>query len=144
MKLFVVLLLFSSLTLGAEKHFGDVLVSEVTSIYDADTFRVNIRGWPDLIGKNISIRVLGVDAPEIRGKCIAEKKAARRAKQFTVEMLRTAKTIELKNIKRGKYFRILAEVYIDGKNLAESLISAQQGRPYDGGKRLGWCNQKAG
>ena len=85
------------------------------------------------------MRVLGVDAPEIRGKCQSEKVKARLAKQFTVHALRSAKTIELRNIQRGKYFRILADVFVDGKNLADSLIKAGHARKYDGGKRLGWC-----
>ena len=42
-------------------------------------------------------------------------------------------------MQRGKYFRILADVYIDGKNLADDLIKAGHARSYDGGKRLGWC-----
>ncbi|RDH84025.1 MAG: nuclease [endosymbiont of Galathealinum brachiosum] len=140
MKFLVVLfMLVSSAALAADKHFGDVVVSEVTSIYDADTFKVNIKGWPDVIGKRISVRVLGVDAPEIRGKCTSEKTAARLAKQFTVQFLRSGSYIELRNIKRGKYFRILADVFVDDQNLAKALIMAKHGRPYNGGKRQGWC-----
>lgn len=120
-------------------EYGRVTVDEVRSIYDADTFRVTINDWPDIIGKSMSIRVLGVDAPEMRGKCQSEKLAARRAKQHTVELLRSAKVIELTNMKRGKYFRILANVMIDGKSLATSLINNGLARPYDGGKRGGWC-----
>lgn len=137
----VLSVLMVSIVQAADKRFGDVMVSEVTSIYDADTFRVNIKGWPDIIGQHMSIRVLGVDAPEIRGKCEAEKIAARKAKQFTVQALRAAHAIELRNIKRGKYFRILADVYIDGKSLAQALISANHARVYDGGARAGWCVQ---
>lgn len=124
---------------ASDENYGSVTVSEVTSIYDADTFRANIDGWPSVIGKRISIRVNGVDAPEIRGKCAKEKAGARAAKQHTVAMLRSAKTIELRNIRRGKYFRLLADVYMDGKNLARSLIDAGLARPYHGGKRLSWC-----
>lgn len=139
---FVVLfftLFLSSVVLAANKQFGDVVVSEVTSIYDADTFRVTIKGWPDIIGERMSVRVLGVDAPEIRGKCESEKLAARRAKQFTVNALRSATKVELRDIQRGKYFRILANVYVDGQNLAEALIQAKHGRAYNGGSRDGWC-----
>jgi len=124
----------------SEKHYGHVTVSEITSIYDADTFRVNIKDYPPIVGERVSIRVNGVDAPEIRGKCEYEKMAAREAKQFTVKALRSAKTVELRNIRRGKYFRILADVYTDGKNLAEGLIESGHARVYDGGKRLDWCN----
>ena len=94
---------------------------------------------PSIAGERIPVRVLGVDAPELRGKCESEKIKARQAKQFTVHTLRTAKTIELRNMQRGKYFRILADVYIDGMSLADSLIKAGHVRVYEGGKRLGWC-----
>ncbi|MCX4027487.1 thermonuclease family protein [Endozoicomonas sp. SM1973] len=122
-----------------DKEFGTAVVKEVTSIYDGDTFRVNIKGWPNIVGERISIRVKGVDTPEIRGQCEKEKKLARKAKQHTVSLLRSAKKIELRNMQRGKYFRILANVYIDGKSLTDSLIKAKLARPYDGGKRQGWC-----
>ncbi|ABM04288.1 nuclease (SNase domain protein) [Psychromonas ingrahamii 37] len=143
-KLLLFVLLITPLSLFAKpKNYGSVLVVEVTSIYDADTFRVNINDWPSLIGENVRIRVNGVDAPEIRGKCDSEKKGARLAKQFTVGKLRNAKTIELRNMQRGKYFRILADVYVDGKNLTELLITAKLARPYDGGKRKGWCDNSS-
>ena len=100
---------------------------------------MNINTWPDIIGQGISIRVLGIDAPEIRGKCKAEKQAALRAKKFTVSVLHNARRIELRNIKRGKYFRILADVWVDGKRLSQALIKAGHARVYKGGKRLGWC-----
>ncbi|HED35283.1 MAG TPA: thermonuclease family protein [Gammaproteobacteria bacterium] len=122
------------------KEYGSVIVSEITSVYDADTFRANIAGYPAIAGVRVPIRVLGVDAPEIRGKCESEKLAARQAKQFTVEHLRSAKVVELRNMQRGKYFRILAAVYIDGENLAHLLIKSGHGRAYDGGKRQGWCD----
>lgn len=133
------MLFLSSVVFAADKQFGDVVVSEITSIYDADTFRVTIKGWPNIIGERMSVRVMGVDAPEIRGKCESEKQAARRAKQFTVDALRSAKKVELRDIQRGKYFRILANVYVDGENLAQALIQANHGRAYKGGTRDGWC-----
>ena len=85
--------------------------------------------------------MLGVDTPEMRGKCQSEKLAARRAKQHTVALLRSAKVIELTNMQRGKYFRILANVIIDGKSLGDSLVSNGLARIYDGGKRGGWCDE---
>jgi micrococcal nuclease len=140
-RILITLLLLAPLgAKAAEETYGSVTISEVTSIYDADTFRANIPGWPSVVGKRISIRVNGVDAPEIRGKCAREKAGARAAKQHTVAMLRGARSIELRNIRRGKYFRLLADVYTDGKNLAQSLIQAGLARPYHGGRRKGWCD----
>ena len=122
-------------------EYGNATVSEVRTIYDGDSFRVNINGWPDIIGKSVPIRMLGVDTPEMRGKCEAEKILARQAKQHTVALLRSGKVIELKNTQRGKYFRILANVIIDGESLADSLVSNGLARRYDGGKRDGWCDE---
>ena len=136
---FILLLLIPPTSIAQDKQYGSVIVSEVTSIYDADTFRVNIKGYPSIAGERIPIRILGIDAPELRGKCESEKIAARKAKQYTVKALRTAKMIELKDIQRGKYFRILAHVYVDGKSLGNELIKAGHARVYDGGKRGGWC-----
>lgn len=133
-----------SFTLNAEsisnKNYGTVTVSQVTSIYDGDTFRATIKEYPEIVGYRIGIRINGVDTPEMRGKCQKEKKLAREAKQFTVSKLREAKKIELRNMKRGKYFRIVSDVYVDGKNLAQMLIDNDLAVIYDGGhKAKDWC-----
>lgn len=51
---------------ATSKIFGLVKVPEVVSIYDADTFRANIEGWPPIFGERVSIRGNGIDEPEIR------------------------------------------------------------------------------
>jgi micrococcal nuclease len=60
-----VLSIVLSITVHAEslknKIFGNAIVKEVISIYDADTFRANIKDWPDIIGYRMSIRLNGVD-----------------------------------------------------------------------------------
>ncbi len=120
--------------------FGTLKVSEVTSIYDGDTFRANLSNLHPLISKRIGIRVSGIDTPEMRGKCDKEKKLAREAKQFTVNFLRFSSDIELRNVKRGKYFRIVADVYGDNKSLTKALLSNGLGVPYSGNKKTkNWC-----
>lgn len=136
----IVCVFIPSQVVAGDQQYGDIKISDVTSIYDADTFRVNIASWPEIIGKRVPVRVLGIDAPEIRGKCETEKKMARQAKQFTVAALRNGKEIVLHDIQRGKYFRILARVSIDGQDLGRQLIQAGLARVYDGGTRQGWCN----
>jgi len=133
-----------SLSLNAEslsnKNYGAVTVSEVTSIYDGDTFRANIKEYPGLVGHRMGIRINGIDTPEMRGKCQKEKDLAKKAKQFTVAQLRKADKIELHNMKRGKYFRIVADVFVDGNNLAQMLIENDLAVIYDGGhKAKDWC-----
>ena len=137
--LLCVLLLVVCCYAGDPKTYGDVLVDGITSIYDGDTFRCTIKDYPPIIGERIGVRVYGIDTPELRDKCEEVKEKARAAKQFTVSMLRSAKKIELRNLRRDKYFRILAEVYVDGKSLAQELIKAGHAKPYDGGTKADWA-----
>jgi endonuclease YncB( thermonuclease family) len=118
----------------------DIPNVEFVRCYDADTCRFNIKGYPDLIGKDIPIRVNGIDAPEIRGKCQKEKDLAIRARDFTISFLRSGSNIELRKPQRGKYFRIVADVYVDGVNLADRLLEANLAIVYTGNKKnKDWC-----
>lgn len=107
--------------------YGYAMVERVTSIYDGDTFRADIQGWPAVVGSRVPVRLAGADTPEMRGKCDREKQLARQAKQFTVAKLRNAETIELRHLGRGKYFRLVAEVWIDGQRLGPQLIGQGAG-----------------
>ena len=135
--LFICILIFISYNVRAD--YNNIIVDKVVSVYDADSFFITQRNWPEIVGKRIGVRVNGVDSPEIRGKCKQEKEWAKVAKMYTFNALKNARYVELKDVQRGKYFRILATVYIDNINLADSLIAAGLGRAYNGGKRGGWC-----
>lgn len=125
----------------AAKEYGNVIVSRVGTVIDGDSFKVDIDSWPEIVGKGITVRIGGIDTPEMRGKCDEEKLLARKAKQFTVEALRSAQVVELRNIKRGKYFRIIADVYLDGRSLSEKLMKSWLARVYQPIKsRKSWCN----
>ena len=75
---------------AASKTYGTVVVSQLVSVYDGDTFKVNIDGWPDIVGKKISIRIYGIDTPEIRGTKGIVKKLALGAKRVATFYLMAA------------------------------------------------------
>jgi len=138
----VLILAVLALTLSSEAkpQYGSLSVSKVNSVYDGDTFRVDIDALPPIIGKNIRIRVNGVDTPEIRGKCQYEKDLAVKARDFVQDKLTNAKHINLINVQRGKYFRIVAHVLIDDISLSQLLLDNQLAYEYTGGKKNSWCN----
>jgi len=114
--------------------------------YDGDTITVNIPGVHPLLGHEISVRVQGVDAPEIRGaRCPEERTLALKAKQFVHDLLTQAHSIVLENVKRGKYFRLVAAVRVDGRDLSTLLLENHLAVPYNGGPRSGnaavWCSR---
>ena len=113
---------------------------DVLYVYDGDSIKVNIHGWPEIVGKNIMVRLKGVDTPEIRGaKCEQEKHLAKQAKAATQEFVSSG-GVTIVNIKRGKYFRLIADVYVGDESLANNLISQGLAREYNGGKRRGRCS----
>lgn len=89
------------------KQFGNVYVSQVVSVYDADTFRVNLQNFPDIAGKNMPIRVNGVDAPEIRGKCTYEKALAKKRKPLHKPYCSMLKKLSLKTCNGVSIFALL-------------------------------------
>jgi endonuclease YncB( thermonuclease family) len=125
--------------------YPDMIVSDIISVYDGDTMRVNLtspKGLPDLISKNVSIRFDGIDTPEIRGNSRRLTKIAKEAKAYTEKRLREGNIIILTRVQRGKYFRILAEVEVDGSNLNQELLDKGLAKPYFGGSKIGlWDNR---
>lgn len=109
--------------------------------YDADTVTFDVPNVHPLLGKKINIRVSGVDTPEVRTKNSCEKEKARNAKKLVANLLKNAKRIDLTNIQRGKYFRVVADVLIDGKSLSDYLLKNGLAYSYDGGtkKKINWC-----
>ena len=105
---------------------------EIVSIYDGDTFKIDLAGVHPLFGDDVSVRLFGVDTPEIRGSEDRVKVLAEKARKLTEQALMGAEKIELKNPQRGKYFRIIADVYVDGESLAALLMKAGLGKAYDG------------
>ena len=108
--------------------------------YDGDTCYVTMPALPKSLSK-MTVRILGIDTPELRGKCSKEKELAMQARIFANKTFREARTIEFKDLKWDKYGgRILSNVYLDGYLYADMIINEQLARPYDGGKKEGWCD----
>ncbi|WP_430470621.1 thermonuclease family protein [Thalassospira lucentensis] len=108
--------------------------------YDGDTIYVAIPGLPGEIA-NMSVRVRGVDTPEIRGKCESEKHLAKQARDYARNRLKSAKSVEFCEPEWGRYGgRVVASVRIDGSPLDVELINNGLARAYDGKtKRQPWC-----
>jgi len=91
---------------------------EYVKNYDGDTITVNITEVHPLLGLRIPVRVRGIDTDEMRDKT----KSALDAQIYVHGILSRAKRIDLMNAGRCKYFRILADVIVDGVSIAELII----------------------
>jgi len=111
-------------------------------VYDGDTFYVTFPTWDPIVGEELGIRINGIDTPEMRTKSMREKYLAKQAKAYVEKRLTSGKYIELHNVKRGKYFRLVADVIVDGNDLAKDLIDFNLAVPYDGGtKTVDWSKR---
>ena len=112
-----------------------VFAALVISITDGDTFKARISVW-DGIEVVTAVRLRGIDTPEIKGKCPAEKAAALAAKARLTELLNGQ--VQLLHVEPDKYAgRVDADVLVDGKSVAAVLVAEGLARPYTGGARQG-------
>ena len=138
--LFLPLLLCNALHSYAESY-GDYQGAVYVRNYDGDTITFNLPGLHPIISEKISIRVNGIDTPEIKGKCEKEKYDAKQAQQMVANILKDADQIVLRNMERGKYFRIAADMIVDGESLGDILVETGMAIRYDGGRKVkGWCS----
>lgn len=145
---FVFCVLFSVAILAGlptEKPLNNSLTNvEFVSCYDGDTctFNILIPDCPPIFCEKIPVRISGIDAPELRGRCEAETALATLARDTVNQVLSKAARIELHDLQRGIYFRVVARIVADGEDIGTLLIQHGMAREYEG-KRKPWCEEKA-
>ncbi len=85
------------------------------------------------------IRIMGLDAPEVRGRCRAETRLARAAHARMQQLV--ARDVTIERLGTDRYRRTLAVVRVRaGQDVAALLIRERLARLYDGtGPRRGCC-----
>lgn len=85
------------------------------------------------------VRVLGVDTPELHScRCAFECELGQRAKRRTQAFLDSGRVFVDPSGRDG-YGRTLADVQVNGRDLARTLLAEGFARSYSGGARYSWC-----
>lgn len=111
--------------------------ADVIRVVDGDTLVVRATVW---IGQTVetSVRIDGIDTPEIRGACASERAAAQDARTALQKM--SAQGVLLSDIRVDKYGgRVIARVTGQQGDIAQWMITNGHARPYAGKTRAGWC-----
>lgn len=134
---FILALLAATPTLAAPPFEGPVR-ARVLKVLDGDTFLAEAELWP---GQHLQIhvRLRGIDAPENKARCAAERERAAAAREALARYL--GDEVRISNIIGAKYYgRVLADVAgTDGGDVSRQMLRDGLARPYSGGRREGWC-----
>ena len=110
---------------------------QVIKVYDGDTItianKLPIYHCNDMF--RFSVRLNGIDTPEIKGKNDDEKEAAKVAKNALSEKI-LHKYVVLKNVSTEKYGRLLADVYLGDLHLNKWMLDNRYAVSYDGGTKI--------
>lgn len=136
MKIKLLLFLFIIFCYSYSAEYYDTITNfTIIKVRDGDTFMINIPNIPDVFGKNIAVRIRGIDTPELNDSREEIRKISIQAKEELEKLLLNAKEITLYNLGRDKYFRLLASVKVDNVDVSEYLIKKGLAKKYNGGKK---------
>lgn len=136
MKIKLLLFLFIIFCYSYSVEYSDTITDfTIIKVRDGDTFMINIPNIPDVFGKNIAVRIRGIDTPELNDSREEIRKISIQAKEELEKLLMNAKNITLYNLGRDKYFRLLASVKVDNVDVSEYLIKKGLAKKYNGGKK---------
>ena len=87
------------------------------------------------------MRINGINTPSLQGKCKKETRLAVNAKEFMTKTFQEAELIDLVNIKRGIYFQLVADVFVNDENITVKLLEKGYAvQPSKKKKSHNWCN----
>ena len=108
---------------------------KVIKCYDADTITIAAKlpfdGSPLY---RFSVRLAGIDGPEIRGGTKHETEIAIVARDALHKLI-FGKIVELRGNGKEKYGRLLADLYLGKLHINKWMIDNGYAIPYDGGKK---------
>lgn len=134
--LFLVVFIF--INSGKSWAYENFISGRMLWVIDGDTYQITSQIAPD----GEPVRARHFDTPEKgdRAACEAERVKARQATEAAGRLLPRGAAVLLSDLGRDRYSRLLAAVSLpDGRDLAAVMIGAGLAVPYEGGKKLGWC-----
>lgn len=107
----------------------------VIKVYDGDTITIASKlPYPKSEMYRFSVRLNGIDSPEIKSNNEDEKSTAKEARDYLTSII-LHKKIVLKNVTTEKYGRILADVYLGDTNINKLMIIERFAVEYNGGTK---------
>lgn len=106
--------------------------SDTNCVVDGDTIRLD----------GEKIRLVGFNTPEIsEPACAAEAAKGEQAKSRLLKLMNSGSFAfaATADRDRDRYVRLLRSVTVNGRDVADTLISEGLAEPYSGGQKRNWC-----
>lgn len=113
--------------------------ADIMRVLDGDTFEARVRIWPGM-EVTTRVRLRGIDAPEMHGRCDGERTKAVAARDALTKILNEG-TVGISRIGQDKYGgRVDADVSTARTpDVSALLLERGLARRYFGGRRESWC-----
>ena len=109
---------------------------QVIKVYDGDTITIAAKlPYKSSPLYRFSVRLDGIDCPEIKGKNDDEKKCAQLGRDILKDKI-LHQIVTLENVRTEKYGRVLADVYYNKKHINKWLLVNHLAVKYDGGTKI--------
>lgn len=123
-----------------QTYIPPVYFCKVVKVYDGDTITVATKLYTaDSPVYRFSVRLAGIDTPEIHGSTSSEKASAIVVRDLLANLVLN-KIVLLKNVHFEKYGRLLADVYLGDLHVNKHLLDTHCAVPYHGGKKEKFVN----
>lgn len=122
--------------LGETDRISGPVEASLIRVVDGDTVLVSASPWPQQFITTY-VRLRGINAPEMKSRCGAEREAAEGTRR-ALETLLADKNMQLEDISGDKYFgRVVARIRLsDGRDAAGVLLAQGLAEAYDGGRKM--------
>jgi endonuclease YncB( thermonuclease family) len=127
---------------------ADKFTVKYRSCYDGDTCRIDFKDnitknypVPEFFALNVRIRIVGIDTPEIKSKCLQGKRLAIKARDYLNYTLKKANSIIIdidNNNQLDSLGRYLAVLYVDDININNLMLARGYARVEQKGYH-NWC-----
>ena len=109
----------------------------IAKVVDGDTVDVDIDLGFGMSYKKQRVRMMGIDTPESRTRDLTEKKFGKASKAHLKDILERPFDIELVSHDKGKFGRILGELFHQGNEVSinQQMIDDHHAVPYTGGNK---------
>ena len=125
---------------NTKKYSPDIHYGKVIKVYDGDTITIATQLYngsvvPKKEMYRFSVRLNGIDTPEIKTSNVAEHTLAIIARD-ALSTLVMGKVVRLDNISYDKYGRLLCDVFLGDLDVCKWMLEHNYAVVYHGGKKV--------